>query len=1337
MYGYVLEYGLATGDEGCYAVDPFSDDETYGGYAGADSGGGGGTSVTKSITTSANPETRKDPDCAANGHPIETSHMAETLAVDVFKLPGEMGLRYSLYYVSPRGWYDNLGYWLDTTCFYSGGSGGGRVTDVIGSPGSPIPGPTICNQVTFHRPDGSSIVFDGTPGTIGNYSEQGGGGLATLTENADFTWTLHDEDGSTQTYSNGGALESIKDASGIGWTISHPSGLLGTTTVTATDGQSFSVNKTSASVNGQIIWTVTVTDPAENRYVYSYAVPQPSTIGHSPFELLSLTLPGSPSTTISYKYSSGASGLQTLLTEEDYNGSPYFYITYDSEGHAIGSNEANGNADYSIVYTIGSGGNSMTAAVTNPLGTKIVKQYAMIDGQYMITSTSTDAVTTCGTTTKSFSYDSNGFLTDTVDNDGNTHTYDYAANGQLQTETEVAGTPVARTTTYTWDPDQHLNRLLSVAVAGVAKTAYAYTAHNRLASVTRTNLAGYGVAAQTTTYAYTLYANGTLKSMTVTKPSPNGTDKTTYQYDTYGNLTSVTDALGHATTYSNYNALGEVGKVVGPNGAGVDYTYDARGRVATKITHPNGGTATWTYAYDGYGLLASVTAPDGEVTTWTRDQEMRVTAITHNDKDGTSTETFDYDANDDVISDVVSRGGVAAKSGTYEYDALGRVYQVKGASGQVLMTYAYDGNSNVLSATDALGHVTQHAYDALDRVITTTNAAGGVTHFTYNAGDHVVQVTDARGLVTTYSYDGFGQLLKQVSPDTGTTTLAYDAYGRLTGKTRADGTQVAYSYDALNRLTSATAGSVTRSYTWDSCANGVGRLCTAAVSGQSSVDYTYTPQGQVAARAISIDGGPVYTLGYGYDDMGHVTELQYPDGNQALYDYSHGAVADVRLKVGNYNVYGITGVSYQPMDLGMSSWTSYNGLSNTLSYDSDARLTAITVPGVEDLAFAYDAENRIIGITNGLDTSLTQTLGYDTLGRLNSVSSGMQSASYGYDADGNRITQTLDGATTTFAYAAGSNRLASATGGINASYGYDTDGNTTTVNGLTAYNYGPFNRLVNAGGTSYTISAEGQRLEKNGGGNTTYFAPGGGGAMLAEDLNGTWRDYVWLNGRLVAVVANGGVYPVATDQTGRPIALTAPNSHAVLWAATGLPFDRQVTQNNWGDFNIGFPGQYFDSETGLYQNGARDYDAALGRFIESDPIGLAGGVNTYAYVGNDPISFADPSGEIKLPRWAIKAGFCFAFGVEFCMPAGQHNKSPGGSFEQPAVPTQPAQTSSRDKEDGTDDAEDDPDTNEDAATAATQRMEMQRMLLGLPAIPSPGAPLILPPGELDPIIVEF
>ncbi|GEM_PF-4547203 len=147
-------------------------------------------------------------------------------------------------------------------------------------------------------------------------------------------------------------------------------------------------------------------------------------------------------------------------------------------------------------------------------------------------------------------------------------------------------------------------------------------------------------------------------------------------------------------------------------------------------------------------------------------------------------------------------------------------------------------------------------------------------------------------------------------------------------------------------------------------------------------------------------------------------------------------------------------------------------------------------------------------------------------------------------------------------------------------------------------------------------------------GGTTYFAPDAGGTLMAEyDPNGVWLDYIWLNGKLVTMVtSNGGVYPVHDDQTGRPIAMTNLGNQSVIWAAQNLPFTTSVTTTTWFNLNIRFPGQYYDSEDEVSYNGNRDYSEVLGRYIESDPIGLAGGINTYAYVAGNPLTNIDPLG---------------------------------------------------------------------------------------------------------------
>ena len=144
-----------------------------------------------------------------------------------------------------------------------------------------------------------------------------------------------------------------------------------------------------------------------------------------------------------------------------------------------------------------------------------------------------------------------------------------------------------------------------------------------------------------------------------------------------------------------------------------------------------------------------------------------------------------------------------------------------------------------------------------------------------------------------------------------------------------------------------------------------------------------------------------------------------------------------------------------------------------LGYDTDGRLTGIGVPGVESLGFSYDAANRITGIDNAFDGTLSQDFGYDEQSRLVSVYSGTDNEGFQYDASGNRLMQTgtVDTVSST------SNRLTGA-GGI--SYGYNALGNTTTVNGAATYHYNAFNRLDSAGGMAYYVNPEGQRLRKTG-----------------------------------------------------------------------------------------------------------------------------------------------------------------------------------------------------------------------------------------------------------------
>lgn len=701
------------------------------GSGGSGPGGGGSAQTTASTTPTVDKDKSKDPICP-QGDPIAIGSGAKIETETDFAMPGEMGLKFERYYMSRGvhpGSYDNGGPgWTDNLDF--------ELHSICQGTGDPS-----CTTATFMRPDGSQIAFQqpapAASGAFlaGPFTEVGGGGLAKLTYTANGsnpgTYTVIDEDGMVYSWtqdvaygansSNKGILASIKNPSGIGWTISHPSSA--TTVVTHTSGRQMTLTITPGP-NGGGISVLTVTDPGGNQYVYQNEPNTTASWNLIPLVLTSASFPGSTPTTVQYKYTAINPGsgynFPKGLSEVDYNGVAHDLTTYDTNGNALSTSLADGTQKTSLIY--GSNSTGAVVTITNPLGHVSVYQY---NANGLPVSVTGQASAHCAATLSQMAYDANGNMQSAVDNNGNTTLYTYAATGQLQQKVEAAGTSIARTTSYVWDSTPGTSRLLSIAVAGLSQTSYTYNTQSRLASVSVKNLSSNGVANQTltTSYGYALYANGMVKTMTVTHPSPGNSDVDTYQYDALGNLTSVTDGLGHATTYSNYNALGEPGHVVGPNGDATDFTYDGRGLLLTVTTHPNGTSAQWVYTYDQFGLVNKATAPDGEVTTWNRSATGMLQTVTHNDKDGTSTETFGYNANGDITSDTVSRGGTVSLAKNVSYDELGRPYLQQGMNGQSL-TYTYDGNSNVQSATNAMGHVTSFTYDALNRVSQKTESGG-------------------------------------------------------------------------------------------------------------------------------------------------------------------------------------------------------------------------------------------------------------------------------------------------------------------------------------------------------------------------------------------------------------------------------------------------------------------------------------------------------------------------------------------------------------------------------------------------------------------------------------
>ena len=186
--------------------------------------------------------------------------------------------------------------------------------------------------------------------------------------------------------------------------------------------------------------------------------------------------------------------------------------------------------------------------------------------------------------------------------------------------------------------------------------------------------------------------------------------------------------------------------------------------------------------------------------------------------------------------------------------------------------------------------------------------------------------------------------------------------------------------------------------------------------------------------------------------------------------------------------------------------------------------------------------------------------------------------------------------------------------------------------GVRTYTRDEFDRLAMVSKSGQTVGqyrydALDRRVYKGTGLGAIYFVYAPSGQLLYEQSSQRTLDYVWLAGRLVGISVNhGALQTVHTDWLGRPELVTGVTSPTVSWRASNAVFDRKVTLDTIGGLNIFFPGQYYDSETDLYYNWHRYYDASSGRYVQSDPIGLSGGINTYAYAKSAPLSFIDPSG---------------------------------------------------------------------------------------------------------------
>ena len=1109
--------------------------------------------------------------------------------------------------------------WANATPTYSngactltvGGTSIGAIPILYQSRPTPVPSTQSLTGYEVTRDTGQVITFavNGTsitapPGITPRLAQIAGG------------YTLTDSNDNVETYDATGSLLSITTRAGVVQTLSY-------TTAGRLAGVSDSFGHAiTLGYDGQNR-LASVTDAASHATQYSY-----DTQGR----LETVTNTDGASHTFLYENAGFPNAITGLIDEASHRRSTW---GYDTQGRATNTEEAGGANAVTLAYNTNG---SVTA--TDALGAARTITLVRHGERYVVTGISSSQCPTCREG-KSTSYNTSGFVTSRTDyNDNVTQYTNDNSRGLEVSRTEAYGTSVARTVATQWHSAYRLPTLITEPHRS---TVFTHDTNGNVLTKTITDTDT--SVSRTWTYTYNNFG----RVLTEDGPRTEVSDVTIYAYYSCttgyqcGRLHTVTNALGQVMTFNTYNALGQPLTITDPNGVVTTLAYDLRHRLISRQV----GTETTGLTYWPTGLLKKVTLPDASFLLYTYDDAHRLTKI--EDGEGNRIEyTLDAMGNR-TAENAYDPSNTLARTRTQVFNSLSQLWKQVGATGTaaVTTTFAYDNNGNQTNIDAPLSRSTVSQYDERNRLKQITDPGSGITQFSYDANDNLMSATDPRNKLTSYTYNGFGDVTQQVVPDTGTSASTYDSGGNVVTRIDARSKTGTYSHDALNRVTSIAYPDLTTSFTYDSGTNGVGRL-TGASDANHSLSFTYDAQGRVTGKSQTV-GTLTKSVSYGYTN-GNLTSITTPSGQAISYTYTQSRITGITL---NGSTTILDQALYEPFGP-VSGWRWGNGTFAARVYDLDGKAATIDSAGASD--YGYDDAFRITSISDLADASKTWTYGYDTLDRLNSAAKTGQTIGYTYDTNGNRLGQTGT-QTATYTISSDSNRISSITGMPSRTYSYDAAGNATG-DGTNSYTYTDAGRLssVTRSGvtTAYVYNALGQRVKKSNSSVTRYFMYDEAGHLLGEyDASGTLiEETVWLNDIPVATLRPNGsgvsLYYVHTDHLNTPRRISRPADNAIVWRWDSDPFGTNApAEDPDGDsiaivYNVRFPGQYFDAESGLNYNYFRDYDPAVGRYIESDPLGLSGGTNTYAYVDGNPISETDPTGEFGVVGAAIGGGLDLA-----------------------------------------------------------------------------------------------
>jgi RHS repeat-associated protein len=570
----------------------------------------------------------------------------------------------------------------------------------------------------------------------------------------------------------------------------------------------------------------------------------------------------------------------------------------------------------------------------------------------------------------------------------------------------------------------------------------------------------------------------------------------------------------------------------------------------------------------------------------------------------------------------------------YAYDSRGRISTL--AQGGRTTSYAYGADGLLSSVTNPLNQTTSYGRDELGRITSQTLQDGRQIRFNFDENGNLTSVTPPGRPVHTQSYNLVNLLMSYLPPavtgsGSNSTAYAYNLDRQLTRVTRPDGRVIEYFYEPTSgKLTEIRTAEGSTLYTYSSTS---GRLRTARSADDVLLTFSY--DGSLPIQVAS-SGAALGTMNYYYDND---FRLSYEGGSGVFASFLYDG--DGLLN----NLVGVP-ITRDPVN-GLVTGHNSGGLNEVFTYNSFGELISQSVTGLAGELFSHvltrDGLGRITQRAESIGgASSVQGFTYDASGRLTDVSRDSAPYShYEFDSNSNRVAASVAGGAPVSATYDAQDRML--TYG-NAEFTYTENGElrTKTVNGpsgveTTRYGHDSFGNLKSVelptgARIEYVLDALNRRVSKKVNG---VFAQGfiyrDALAPFAEvDSSGTIRAAYFYGTKQNSpdYIYQGGVYHrVISDHLGSVRLVINMNTGAISQRIDYDEFGVVLADTNPGFQPFGFAGGLYDQHTKLLHFGAREYDAATGRWTSKDPVRFDGqDVNLYGYVYNNPLAYTDSSG---------------------------------------------------------------------------------------------------------------